>query len=131
MSILADLASLKWGDWFYTLFKAGISAGAAVIAANPLAALAGAPAFDARQLGIFALAAAVVAMAGVLQKSPLPDRNVQIALVSGVHTTDDVKKIADVIKGDEPLTPAAAAAILGKPAPQTIVQAPKTVKENS
>lgn len=119
MSVLSDLGSLSWGAWLYALLKAGISAGASVIAANPLAALAGAPAFTPRQLVIFAAASAIVAMAGVLQKSPLPDRKVDIALLSGVHTVEQVEKISKATGSGPVPSPEVAAAIIAQPEPPT------------
>lgn len=112
---IRDLEGLNWSDWLYMLLSTAISAAAMVIAANPLATVIGAPAFTPRQLGIMALSAAVVAVAGKLQRSPLPARRESVALLSGVHTSADVDKI---MKATEPGTVPSkevAAAILDKP----------------
>lgn len=117
MSLFSDLGSLKWGDWFYTLLSAGIGAAATTLAANPIANLAGAPDFTPRQLIILACSSAVVAMAGVLRKSPLPDRAVAIALLQGVHTPAQVEQIASATAPGVVPSAAVAAAILATPPP--------------
>jgi len=115
MSLVRDMASLKWGEWLYTLFAAGISAAASTVAANPIAYIFGAQQFTPRQLLIMALSSALVAMAGILRKSPLPDRAIAIALLPGVHTPEEVEKIASVTAPGVTPTAAVAAAILDKP----------------
>ncbi len=72
----------------------------------------GAQQFTPRQLGIMALSAAIVAVAGILRKSPLPDRAIAVALLPGVHTPEQV---AEVLKATAPgtiPTPEVAKAIL-------------------
>lgn len=119
MTILSDLSSLGWGPWLRTLFGAGISAAATVIAANPLASVVSAQQFTPRQLGIMAASAAIVAMAAVLRKSPLPDRSVAVALLPGVHTTADVEKVVAGTAPGTVVTPEVAAAILNPSTPVT------------
>jgi hypothetical protein len=128
MSITSDLGSLNWNDWLRAIFSAAISAAASVITANPLASALGAPQFTPRQLGVMAASAALVAVAGILRKSPLPDRKTAIALLPGVHTMGDVEQIASATAPGVTPTPAVAAAILGKPVPQTapVAEAPVT-----
>lgn len=109
------LGELKWSEWLYSLLAAGISAAAATITANPIAQVFGAHQFTARQLGVMALSSAVVAMAAVLRKSPLPDRKVAIALLAGVHTEAEVNQIVAATAPGTVPTQAVAAAILGKP----------------
>lgn len=75
MGFVNDLSGLKWADWLYTLLSAGISAAATSIAANPIATAIGASQFTPRQLVIMAASSAIVAIAGILRKSPLPDRS--------------------------------------------------------
>ena len=89
----ADFKSLKWADWLYTLIAAGISAAATTVTANPLMSLAGTQQLTPRQLGVLSGLSAIVAMAGILKKSPLPDRALAIALLPGVHTEADVTKV--------------------------------------
>lgn len=122
MSILSDLGNLKWGQWLYTLIAAGISAGASVIVSNPLATLFGAQQYSPRQLGINAGAMALVAMAGILKKSPLPDRKVEIALLPGVHTMAEVNTVDKATGPGVIPTPEIAAAALGKPMPPEVPQ---------
>lgn len=112
-----DLASLNWNDWLYMIFSTAISAAMTVIAANPLATVLGAQAFTPRQLLIMAGSAAIVAVAGKLQKSPLPSRAMQIALTPGVHTKEEVEKILKATAPGEVPTKEVAAAILNKPVP--------------
>lgn len=108
MGLLRAIGDLKWGTWLYTLLGAGISAAATTLAANPLAAVLGAQIFSPRQLAILAGSSAIVAMAGILKKSPLPDRRIDIALLSTVNTRADVALVA---KNTEPGTiPSAAVA---------------------
>lgn len=112
--ILSDLSSLGWESWLRSLFAAGISAATGTIAANPLAAVFGTQQFTGRQLAIMAASSAIVAMAGILKKSPLPDRKIAIALLPGVHTTEQVEQIAQATTGAVP-TAEVAAAILNPP----------------
>lgn len=114
----AIIRALKWGDWLYTLIGAGIAAAAQVIFTNPIASILGAPQFTPRQLGIMAASSAIVAMAGILRKSPLPDRRVDIALLSGVHTVEEVNQIAKATAPGTVPTSEVAAAILEKSVPQ-------------
>lgn len=113
MSIFEDLSELSWGAWIRSLLTAGISSAASVVAANPLAVAMGTPEFTPKQLAILALAAAIVAMAGVLQKSPLPDRKLAIALLPGVHTPEQVERISKATGSGVPTKEVAAAIIAG------------------
>ena len=108
------LSDLNWRDWIRSLLSAGISATASTITANPIASMLGAHPFTARQLGVMSLSSAVVAMAAVLRKSPLPDRKIAIALLPGVHTQEDVKKIEEATAPGTIPSSSVAAAILGK-----------------
>ena len=116
MPLPFGLSELNWRDWIRSLLSAGISAAASTIAANPIAQILGANQFTPRQLGVMAVSSAVVAMAAVLRKSPLPDRKVAIALLAGVHTEAEVNKIVEATAPGTVPTQAVAAAILGKPA---------------
>jgi len=103
---------MKWADWIRPIIAAGISSAAAVFASNPFASLLGAQQYTPRQLAINALAVGLTAMAGVLVKSPLPQRAVDIALLPGVHTRGDVDKILSTTAPGTVPTPEIAAAIL-------------------
>ena len=104
-----ELDSLDWIAWVKTLLGAAISAAATVVAANPLASVLGAQAFTPQQLGIMAGSAALVAMAGILKKSPLPDRRIDIALLPTVNTRAEVNLVArETAPGTVPTAAAAA-----------------------
>lgn len=111
---LRGLRGLKWGEWFYTLLSAAISSAASTVLANPIALATGTQQFTVRQLGILASGAAVVAIAGILKKSPLPDRAVQIALLPTVHTREQVKQVMRATSPGTVPTPADAAEIIAK-----------------
>jgi len=117
MGFLTELSELGWASWLRSLLGAGISAAASAIAANPIATVMGAQAFTPRQLWIMALSSALVAMAGILQKSPLPDRKVAIALLPGVHTAEEVEVVSKATSPGRTPTAEEAAAILGKDQP--------------
>jgi hypothetical protein len=123
MNTLSDLQSLSWGAWLYTIAAAGVSAAATAITANPIASVLGAQQFTPRQLGIMALSAAVVAIAGVLRKSPLPDRTVAIALQPGVHTQAQVDQVMKATAPGTVPTPEVTAAILGNGLPPAAASA--------
>lgn len=116
MSVASYFRQLDWAKWFHPIITTVISAAASPIAANPIALVLGAQQFTLRQLGIMSAAAALSAMAGVLVKSPWPDRRVDIALVSGVHTVEQVEKIFKATAPCTVPTPAVAAAIIAEPA---------------
>ena len=109
------MEKLKWSEWVYTLIAAAISAAASTVVANPLASAIGAQQFTPRQLGILALSSAIIAVAGILRKSPLPDRAVAVALLPGVHTTEDVGKVLSATASGTVPSPEVAAAILAEP----------------
>lgn len=112
MSLFSDMKDLAWSDWLYTIISAAIGAAATTIAANPIASVLGAQQFTPRQLGILAASSALVAVAGVLRKSPLPDRRkIEIALIPGVHDIEQVERIAKITSGGAIPTPEAAAAM--------------------
>jgi len=67
------------------------------------------------------LATNIGAILGVT--SPSATRAVDIALTTGVHTRDDVKKIQNATEGGTVVTPEVAAAILAKPEPAPAVPA--------
>jgi hypothetical protein len=129
MSIFADLSSLKWSEWLYTIISAAIGAAATTIAANPLASVLGAQQFTPRQLGILAASSALVAVAGVLRKSPLPDRALAIALQPGVHTEAQVQKVLDQTAPGSVPSPEVTAAILAAP-PAEVVPIVPAAKAN-
>lgn len=114
MGFFKNLGSLRWNDWIRSLLSAGISAAASTLAANPIAQVLGAQEFTPRQLGIMAFSAAVVAMAGILQKTPLPSRDLAIALLPGVHTPEQVEMISKATAPGVVPSPAAAAAIIAE-----------------
>lgn len=116
-ALIEGLKSLGISDWLYMLASTAISAFCTVIAANPIAMVVGANQLTPRQLVVMGISAAIVAVAGKLQQSPLPSRRLQIALLPSVNTRADVEQVARATAPGTVPTSAEAAAILNTPSP--------------
>lgn len=121
MNVVAFLDQWKWGPWLRSLFAPAISAAMIPFTINPAASVIGAPNFSPRQLMMVAAWTGVFALASAWQKSPFPDRKVQIALLPGVHNIEQVEQIAKVTSGGTIPTPAEAQSIIAEmpPTPTT------------
>jgi len=140
MSVWTDLRDLKWMDWLYMVIGAAISAASSsvvtVLTANPIATLFGAPQFTPRQLMVFtgwsALSAALIAVGGILKKSPLPDREqrraIDIAVLPGIRNAGEVDTVMKETNPGTVVSADVAAAILGKPAPPPYIPADSAPK---
>lgn len=117
MSITSAVGSMSWVDWLKGIITAAVSSAATVLSANPVATMIGAQTFTGRQLAIMAGSAAIVAVANFLRTSPLPAQRESVALLPGVHTTEQVDKIVNATAPGVVPTKEVAAAILGTPAP--------------
>lgn len=73
MTFLARAAQLDFFGWLYTLAKAAIAGAASTILAAAGTTVTGALPFTFRQMETMAISGAIIAIATILAKSPLPE----------------------------------------------------------